>query len=126
MLPKNWLKLIQNLKIIIQENNISIDESNFESAINYIYSAQAGDVIYPRIIKQKLKTSMRDTYLLLMEFTSFDLLSTAYELYCHKCNMFQSYSILDSLEDLDDYPICESCGVDLDKNKDVLVVFKKC
>lgn len=128
MLENNYAQLKDNLIAVIAENNISnFDEPAVDKLIDYITHFKKDNIIYPRMIKQHFAIDIQTVYLLLIIFTSYNILKIVNELYCKKCNKFQSTKPVSnaSLFNKDDL-VCEYCDSDLDVETDVLVVFQRC
>ena len=51
------------------------------------------------------------------------LLSSAYELYCSRCDKFQN-DIYDQLNEIPKNIFCKYCGKDINIMKDAIIIFK--
>ncbi|MBR9649461.1 response regulator [Clostridium tyrobutyricum] len=80
-------------------------------------------IVYPTYIKSLLYISYRETYEVLDIIKELGILEYNFEIYCSKCEKFQDFKILRSLNEFPEKLYCES-GHKLDPLKDTVLIYR--
>lgn len=118
MLPDVLLKIKKWIK---NENLLS--ESQLDELITKLSSYEKGKIVYPGTIKRHLGISIKEAYRVLFLLQKNGVLEVNYEVYCHACDKFQDV-IFKNLSEIPDDLDCQLCRKDIDREKDLIVVFR--
>ena len=104
-----------------------INSEQLTDILSYIWSKPIDSYIYPEVVQERFNIELEDCMKLLVILEKRDIVKMVYKLYCQTCKDF-SEQIFESINDLEDYVMCEECSEDLfDVNnpyKYVTVYFK--
>ena len=104
-----------------------INSEQLTDILSYIWSKPIDSYIYPEVVQERFNIELEDCMKLLVILEKKDIIKMVYKVYCPTCKDF-SEQIFESINDLEDYVMCEECSEDLfDVNnpyKYVTVYFK--
>ena len=92
----------------------------------FLQSYKSNDIIYPNALLRKfpkLFIDIEDVYVLLNKLLDINFLKLCYEFICENCH--ECSIIYDHISEITEDPFCEKCGIDLDVNKNLKVIYKK-
>lgn len=90
----------------------TINSEQLWDILAYIWRKPIGSYIYPEVVQERFNIELEDCMKLLVLLEKKDIVKTVYKLYCPRCKDF-SEQIFESINDLEDYAICEECDEEL-------------
>ncbi|WP_179874624.1 response regulator [Bacillus toyonensis] len=101
----------------------NINPNAIQKLINTLKFYDKGNIIYPGLIIRKLNIKMSEAYNLLDEIEKTKIIKRNFEIYCNKCQRYTG-EIYESLNDIPDNLICDTCDRELSLFNNIIVVYK--
>lgn len=89
-----------------------INSEQLADILRYIWNKPIDSYVYPELVQEKFNIELEDCMKLLVILEKKDIIKMVYKVYCPTCKDF-SEQIFESINDLEDYAMCEECSEEL-------------
>ena len=89
-----------------------INSEQLADILRYIWNKPIDSYVYPELVQEKFNIELKDCMKLLVILEKKDIIKMVYKVYCPTCKDF-SEQIFESINDLEDYAMCEECSEEL-------------
>ena len=100
-----------------------MNQRQLNDLTDYLKIIRPGNIVYPGVVIRKTGLNMRDAYSLLDEIEKFNFIFKVFEIVCPRCSKYTG-EIYDSLNDIPDVFLCDSCDHEFSPLNSIVIVYK--